>query len=415
VRTQDSGLRTQTGDLCLGLISGTSVDGIDAALVRIVGHGRGARVSLLAFATFPYPDALRAELLDLYDDGRNAVARLCSLNFAVGERFADAARALCSQARVDPNELSVIGSHGQTVWHQPAADPDSPLSTPSTLQIGEPTVIAARTGVTTVGDFRVADMAAGGQGAPLAPYFDWVVLTHETHGRCVQNIGGIGNVTWLPPSGDVADVRAFDTGPGNILLDGLVSLLTDGQQTFDRDGALAAEGTVDESLLTELLADPYLATPPPKTTGRERYGLAMCRDLLAGAALRVGDLIDGDVGAQRRARDLLATVTAFTAHSIADAYRRWLPDGAVVDEVLVNGGGARNPTLLAMLADLLVPTPVRPTDAIGLDGDAKEAMTFALLAHDTIAGWPTNIPAATGAARAVPLGKVALVLDQGSD
>lgn len=409
--TQDSGLRTQNGDLCLGLISGTSVDGIDAALVRIDGHGRGARVALVAFATFPYPEALRVELLALYDDSRNAVARLCSLNFAVGERFADAALALCRQAGLDPAEVSVIGSHGQTVWHQPAADPDAPLSTPSTLQIGEPAVIAARTGVTTVGDFRVADMAAGGQGAPLAPYFDWVILTHETNGRCVQNIGGIGNVTWLPTGGEAADVRAFDTGPGNILIDGLVSLLTGGHQAFDRDGALASAGDVDEGLLTELLADPYLAEPPPKTTGRERYGRPMCHALLAGADLREGALHDGDADAdgdaKRRAGDLVATVTAFTAHSIADAYRRWLPAGATVDEVFVNGGGARNPTLMAMLAELQAPVPVRPTDALGIDGDAKEAMTFALLAHDTLAGLPTNIPAATGARRGVPLGKIA--------
>ncbi len=409
MREQGAGGRGPDGALCLGLISGTSVDGIDAALVRIAGHGRGAAVDLVAFTTFPYPETLRAELLGLYDDTTNAVARLCSLNFAVGERFGRAALDLCAEAGVAPSALAVIGSHGQTVWHQPVAEPAWPLSTLSTLQIGEPSVIAARTGVTTVGDFRVADMAAGGQGAPLAPYFDWAVLTHPTRGRCVQNIGGIGNVTWLPPRGETADVRAFDTGPGNILIDGLVSLLSGGRETFDRDGALAAAGTPDDALLLDLLADPYLATPPPKTTGRERYGLPMCRQLLAGAGLDEGALVDGNADEQRRARDLLATATAFTAHTIADAYHRWLPSGASVDEVFVNGGGARNPTLMTMLADLLDSTPVRPTDALGLDGDAKEAMIFALLAHDSLAGLPTNIPAATGAHRAVPLGKIARV------
>lgn len=394
------------GKLCLGMISGTSVDGIDVAIVRITGHGKGAALDLAAFETVPYPDDLRAELLGIYDDASNAVVRLCSLNFAVGEQFAAAALAVCDRAGIDPAALAVIGSHGQTVWHQPTADPAWPLSTPSTLQIGEAAVIAVRTGVPTVGDFRVADMAAGGQGAPLAPYMDWVVFTDPAQGTCVQNIGGIGNVTWLPPGAAVDDVRAFDTGPGNILIDGLMTLLTNGAQTYDRDGALASSGTIDDALLAELLRDLYLDQPPPKTTGREYYGQAMCRDLLAKTGLTEGALQDADSATRAQAASLIATVTAYTARSIADAYRRWLPEDAAIDRVFVNGGGSRNPTLMRMLSDLLAPIPVDPTDAAGVNADAKEAMLFALMAHDTLAGLPTNVPGATGARQALPLGKI---------
>jgi len=392
------------GAICIGLISGTSVDGIDVAIVRIAGNGQGTTPELLAFETVPYPDAVRAELLGLYDDQANAVQRLCSLNVVVGECFADATIAVCARARIDLGEVEVVGSHGQTVWHQPEADPNVPLSTPSTLQIGEAAVIAARTGAPVMADFRVADMAVGGQGAPLASYFDWAVLGDPNGSRCVQNIGGIGNLTWLPAGGGVDDVIAFDTGPGNILIDGLVTLLTGGHHTFDRDGLLGAAGTIDDALLTTLLRDPYLDEAPPKTTGREYYGMAQCRGLIADAGLAEGALDGSDEAARQRGLDLIATATAYTARSIVDSYRRWLP--RLPDEVLVNGGGSRNPTLMRMLGEALAPIPVMATDAVGYDGDAKEAIAFALMAHDSLAGFPTNVPGATGASRAVPLGKL---------
>ncbi|HVL23177.1 MAG TPA: anhydro-N-acetylmuramic acid kinase [Thermomicrobiales bacterium] len=375
--------------MCVGMISGTSVDGIDVAIVRIDGHARGAAVELLGFDTVPYPEEVRAELLGLYDDQRNAVARLCSLNVVVGQCFAEAAKAQLAKAGIDAADVEVIGSHGQTVWHQPAADPADALIVPSTLQIGEAAVIAASVGAPVMADFRVADMAVGGQGAPLAPYLDWALFSDAMNGRCIQNIGGIGNVTWLPAGGAVEDVVAFDTGPGNMLIDALVARLTGGAQAFDRDGAIGMNGEVDYALLARLMADPYLDEAPPKTTGREYYGSAMVDEILAGRALTA---------------DVVATATAFTAHSIADAYQRWLPE--LPDEVFVNGGGARNPLLMRMLADALDGIPVRATDELGVDADAKEAMAFALMAHDSLAGYPTNIPGATGAARAVPLGKL---------
>ncbi|MGN6485636.1 MAG: anhydro-N-acetylmuramic acid kinase [Thermomicrobiales bacterium] len=392
--------------LCVGLMAGTSLDGIDAALVRIDGHARDAQLDLLAFATTPYPEAVRAELLALYDDQTDALARLSSLNVAIGELFADATLAICAEGGVDPAALEVIGSHGQTVWHQPLPDPANPLSRTSTIQIGEAAVIAARTGAPVMADFRVGDIAVGGQGAPLAPYFDWAIFSDPARNRAVQNIGGIGNITWLPAGGDGSDVIAFDTGPGNMLIDGVVSRLTHGMLTYDRDGVLAGTGTPIPGMLGHLLEDAYLRQPPPKTTGREYYGAAMVSRLLADVDLSPGALLGNDVDAatRQRACDLVATVTAFTAASIADACRRWLP--AIPDDLLVNGGGCRNPVLMRMLAEALSGTTVRATDAVGIDGDAKEAMLFALLAHDAVAGLPTNIPRATGATRAVPLGKL---------
>lgn len=390
--------------LCVGLISGTSVDGIDAALVEIDGHAQDARLKLVAFTTYPYPANVRAELLGLYDDQARAVVRICSLNAVIGELFADATIAICAKADVDPGTLEVIGSHGQTVWHQPEHDPAMPVSTPSTLQIGEAAIITARTGAPVIADFRVADMAVGGQGAPLAPYFDWAVFSDPERNRAVQNIGGIGNVTWVPKGGALDEVIAFDTGPGNMLMDGIVARLSAGTQIYDRDGLLGAAGTVDQAMLKQLLADPYLHQAPPKTTGREYYGSAMCDDLIFQAGLSEGALMHGDEEVGRRCRDLIATVTAFTAHSIANAYHDWLP--SLPEDVLVNGGGCRNPTLMKMLGELLPQSTVDATDAVGVDGDAKEAMLFALMAHDALAGYPTNIPGATGARRAIPLGKL---------
>ncbi len=389
---------------CIGLISGTSVDGVDVAIVTIKGHASNAKLDLIAFETIPYPAQVRTELLALYDDQSNAVARLCSLNVVVGECFAEATIAVAERAGIDLASVEIIGSHGQTVWHQPAPDPAWPLSTPSTLQIGEASVIAARTGVQVMADFRVADMAVGGQGAPLAPYFDWAVLTDPEKSRCVQNIGGIGNLTWLPAGCGVDEVIAFDTGPGNILIDGLVTMLTNGAQTYDRDGVFAAQGSLIPGMVDHLLEDEYLSAAPPKTTGREYYGAEQCRDLLDQVGVTAGALAGEDEVARQLACDLVATATAFTARSIGDAYRDWLPE--LPDEVLVNGGGCRNPTLMRMIAAGLPGIPVMATDAVGYDGDAKEAMAFALLAHDGLAGYPTNIPGATGATRSIPLGKL---------
>lgn len=381
----------------LGLMSGTSADGVDAAVVEIHGAPRSPSVELLAFTFVPFDAGQRASIFALFDPATSTVDRICYMNFALGEWFAAAALRAIQQAGLLPTDVALIGSHGQTIYHAVGEDTFATLSTSSplksTLQIGEAAVIAARTGITIVADFRVADVAAGGQGAPLVSYVDWLLLRHPRRVRAVQNIGGIANVTYLPPGDDAAGVLAFDTGPGNMLIDDAASRATAGALTFDRDGLLAARGRVEEVLLAELLAHPYLAHLPPKTTGREQFGAAFGGEVWARAMARG---LSGE--------DVVATLTAFTAASIADAYRRFLPQ--MPDEVILGGGGTSNPALVAMLREHLSPAMVTTHEAVGLSSDAKEAVAFALLAYETIHGRPGNLPRCTGAARRAVLGKI---------
>lgn len=376
--------------LVVGLMSGTSADGIDAALVEVSGAGLGARLRLVTGLTVPFPPADRDELFRMFDPQTATVDRLCRFNFRLGELFAEAALAVIAHAGLDVSQVDLIGSHGQTVWHIPPPHG-------ATLQVGEPAVIAERTGLPVVADFRVADMAAGGQGAPLVSYFDLVVFRHPTRSRAVQNIGGIGNVTYLParePDGcGPEDVLAFDTGPGNMLIDAVVATLTGGQQLLDRDGMMAARGRVDAAWLKDLLADPYLHLPPPKTTGREVYGRPFALRLLSEAQRR-----------QLSPEDTVATVSALTADSIVAAYRDFLLPRGGLHEVVVSGGGAHNAFLRQRIATALG-IPVRPSEEFGINGKLKEAMAFALLASDAVAGLPTNVPGATGAAGPRVLGK----------
>lgn len=373
--------------LTIGLISGTSLDGIDVAICHIEGHARQSKIEVLGFDTVAYPSEVRQELLDLYEDSGNAIARISSMNVVIGDAFAAAALQVLEANGLSADDVVLVGSHGQTVWHQPETEND--LIVQSTLQIGDASRIAAALNCPVVSDLRMADMAVGGQGAPIAAYMDWATFGNATLNRAVQNIGGIGNVTWVPANASVTDVIAFDTGPGNMLIDALVTQLTNGAQTYDADGAIGMNGAVNYDLLNDLMTDPYLDEAPPKTTGREYYGSAMVEAILEKHPLDA---------------NLITTITAFTAHSIADAYRRWLPE--LPDEVYVNGGGARNPLLMRMIADALDGIPVRSTDDLGISADAKEAVLIALIAHDSLAGYPTNIPGATGAERAVSLGNV---------
>lgn len=372
--------------LVIGLMSGTSVDGIDAALVRIRGGGPGVRIELVKFGTYPFAPAAREAIFPLFRPESARVDQICRMNFVLGEIFAEAALRLIREAGLRPEEIDLIGSHGQTIWHEPEPATVAGITTRSTLQIGEPAVIAERTGVVTVGDFRVRDVAAGGQGAPLVPYLDYCLLRDEQKNRATQNIGGIGNVTYLPAGCGVEQIIAFDTGPGNVIIDGLCSELFG--KPYDEDGAIAASGRVNPQLLAELMSHAYLQVEPPKSTGRELFGLQFARTLLGRA----------------EPADLVATATAFTAQSIADAYRRFL---GPVDEVFVGGGGARNPTLMRMLAEALPNARVTSHEAVGIDSDAKEAIAFALLANDAVLGLATNIPGATGG-RPVVMGKISL-------
>jgi len=372
-----------------GLMSGTSADGVDAAIVEIGPGG----VKVLAFESRPYPADVRRAIFRLFRPETARLDDLCHLNFVLGEIFAEAVIRLCAKSRLPLESLDLIGSHGQTVYHIPEGRRFGKRVVRSTLQIGEPSVIAERTGVTTVADFRPRDVAAGGEGAPLVPYTDHFLFQHSRKSRAVQNIGGIANVTYLPAGGGIGGVLAFDTGPGNMIIDRVAQRCTGGRKTYDAGGRLAARGTVDARLLAELLRHPYLKRRPPKSTGRERFGTPFSDALFARARKRrIAPL------------DILATVTALTARSIADAYRRHLP--GPVDEVILCGGGARNRTLVRMLEEAVAPAKIMRTDDLGIDADAKEAVSFAILAYATVHGIPANVPAATGAANHVVLGKI---------
>lgn len=382
----------------IGLMSGTSLDAIDAAMVRISGHGTEATVKLEQFESYPFPPKIRAAVRDLFDPKKARVDQICRYDFIIGELFAAAVMKLLEQHNVNADKVDLVAVAGQTIWHDPEPVVVSPdvdwapesLETRSTFAIGQSAVIAERTGIITIGDLRVRDVAAGGQGAPLVPYFDWALLRHKRRGRCVQNIGGIGNVTYLPPNGSWSDVVAFDTGPGNMIIDELASIATNGKQFIDTDGALAASGTVRQDLLERWMEDPYFSRTPPKTTGRELFGAQFARNIVRQSP---------DVNIE----DLIATATALTAESIARAYRDFVAPLGRIDEVLVAGGGGENPTLMKMLAERLPKYKILKYKA----SQAKEAMAMAMIANDAVAGLITNVAGATGG-RPTVLGKICL-------
>ena len=372
----------------IGLMSGTSADSIDAACVRFAGAPPRLDWELLSFVTLPMTAELRQEIFAAFRPETGTVDKLCQLNFTLGEWFAKASLEAVKAANLTPAQVDFIGSHGQTVWHIP---PNSGEGVASTLQLGNPAVIAERTGITVVSDFRSRDMAAGGQGAPLVPFVDNLLLSHPTLSRAVQNIGGIGNVTWLP-AGGAGEAFGFDTGPGNMLLDRAAEVLTQGQMHCDMDGKMAFAGKIQENFLQKWMSEePYFTRKPPKSTGRELFGVQRCDVYLKEMA-----------GLSKE--DILATLTAFTARSTAEAYKNFLP--ALPDEVLLCGGGARNPAIAAMLQKELPTSRIGRTEDAGLPGDSKEAVAFAVLGYETMNRRPGNLPAATGASGPVVLGSI---------
>jgi anhydro-N-acetylmuramic acid kinase len=373
----------------VGLMSGTSVDGVDAAVVEI---DRG-KVKLLVFDTFAYPAALRRQILDLCNPESARLDDVCHYNFVLGEVFADAVLKLCSKSGLSLGSIDLIGSHGQTIYHQPSGRRYGRKVICSTLQIGEPSIIAQRTGITTVADFRPRDMVVGGQGAPLVPYADYVLFKHKRLTRAIQNIGGIANVTFLPASCEQDDIIAFDTGPGNMVIDGIINMITNGRKRFDTSGKMAARGKVDKRLLDELLRHPFFRRQPPKSTGREEFGVDFTERIYRRA--RKKGLDDADT---------VATITALSAKSIAQAYRRFFK--VMPDEVILCGGGSHNRTLVEMLRVELPDVKMLSTDDFGISVDAREAVSFAILAWATINGITNNVPAATGAKKPVILGKI---------
>lgn len=390
--------------LVLGVMSGTSADGIDVALARISGSPPHLNAKLLGRAASKFPPGLRKEILGVAEQRPISAGELSQLNFRLGEVFADAVLAACRRFRISPQRIALIGSHGQTIFHQGAPVPFFGRATASTLQIGEPSIIAARTGITTVGDFRSADMAQGGQGAPLVPFADYLVYRDSNVGRVSLNLGGIANITVIPAGGSPDKVVAFDTGPANILIDALVGHFTHGRQRFDKNARIAREGRSIPALVDEIMRDPYLRIKPPKSTGREYYGYAYVQKVLA-------------LGRKHHAKpaDLIRAATIFTALSIVDALNRFVLPKTRIGQLIVSGGGANNPLILAQLAAALgerrshrqAAIQVVRSSAFGVPEDAKEAFAFALMAYETFHNRPSNLPSATGASGPAVLGKIA--------
>jgi anhydro-N-acetylmuramic acid kinase len=370
------------------LMSGTSADGIDVAIIDF-----GSALKVQAFDTYPYPASVGKAISKIFSGEKQSAKEICHLNFVIGQVFADAVIKLCSRSGIDISSIDLIGSHGQTVYHNPAGRRFGKKLLRSTLQIGEPSVIAERTGKTVVADFRPADVAAGGQGAPLVPYADYILFSDKKKNRVIQNIGGIANLTWLKAAGRLEDILAFDTGPGNMIIDHIAYLISKGKYRYDINGRIAAKGAANKPLLKKLMQHKFLKKCPPKSTGREEFGPAFSNNIFYNA-LKAGI----------KPEDILATVTAFTAQSIISAHKRFLP--CLPDEVILCGGGARNKTLVQMLRDGITPAKILITDCLGINADAKEAISFAILAAQTIRGIPNNVPSATGAKKPVVLGKI---------
>ncbi|WP_274365707.1 anhydro-N-acetylmuramic acid kinase [Paenibacillus thermotolerans] len=383
--------------LVVGLMSGTSLDGVDAAVVRLTGAGLNTKAELVSYTSRPYSEPVRERIKDICTIERSDVAQVCGINFYVAELFADVVREAADAAGLRMDDIDLVSSHGQTIWHIPVSSEDDAFMSRSTLQVGDISVLAKLTGKPVVGDFRPADMAVGGQGAPLAPYGDFILFRSAEKGRLLQNVGGIGNCAAIPAGARPEDVFAFDTGPGNMIIDQAVYVLSGGGRAYDEGGAWAAEGEADLALVERMMEHPYFRMPPPKSTGRELFGKAYAEEFIGTAR-----------GRGLRDADIVATATAFTAHSIAQGYKAFVFPRSKIHEVIVTGGGAHNRTLLAMLGQLLPGQRVMNSQALGFNDDAKEAVIFAILGNDFMHGAVNNLPPATGASRPTVMGKLAL-------
>jgi anhydro-N-acetylmuramic acid kinase len=397
--------------LVLGLMSGTSADGIDVALAKISGAPPNLNAELLNHTSINFPPAIRKEILRVAEQQPITAGELSQLNFRLGEVFAEAAQTACKRFRIATKKIALIGSHGQTIFHQGPRVPYLGRPTASTLQIGEPSIIAARTGITTIADFRPADIAQGGQGAPLVPYADYLLYRHPKLGRVSLNLGGIANITVLPAAAKPSQIFAFDTGPANMLIDALVQHFTHERHRYDKNASFARRGHINQYLIRHLMQDPYLKLRPPKSTGREYFGASYVRKLLT-------------LGRKRKisSADLLHTVTYFSAGSVVDALRRFVFPRYKISHLVVSGGGVRNPLLMLQLKVLLLASSlgdsrfsssssrnsveVLPSSRLGVPTEAKEAYAFALMAYETFHQRPSNLPSATGATAPAILGKI---------
>ena len=377
-----------------GLMSGTSLDGVDVVLAYLDGSGKDIRTEILAFDMVPYPADLVRRLMANSIPNTSSVKDISQLNVRLAHVYADAVKRVAGEAGIAVDSIDLIGSHGQTIHHVPVAEDVAGQEITSTLQIGDPSVLANLTNIPVVGDFRLADMALGGQGAPLVPYFDYIQFSSDDETRALLNLGGIANITVLPRGGSASDVIAFDTGPANMVIDGLAQEFLN--QPFDRGGAFAASGSVDDDFLADLLMqDTYLSVAPPKSTGREHYNPTYVRALLEQGRSR--NLSD---------RDIMATASTFTAYAVYQAYARFIRDNHTADVLIVAGGGRHNDFIMSKLRASFAPIEVVPIDDFGMQADLKEALCFAVLAHETANGVPTSMPSVTGASRPAILGKL---------
>ncbi|MCL2572149.1 MAG: anhydro-N-acetylmuramic acid kinase AnmK [Defluviitaleaceae bacterium] len=381
-------LSTKNEKYVIGLMSGTSVDGIDAALVRISGNYTATTVDEIAFETYPYPEATRELIFRLFDDSNSA--DICHMNFLLGGLFADAAVNITKKAGIDIQDIDLIGSHGQTIYHIPEPTKDYPLK--STLQIGESAVIAHKTGRITVSDFRTADMAAGGVGAPLVPYTEFLLFSGSNKNIALQNIGGIGNITAIPQNAIPESIIAFDTGPGNMIIDYLTQKIFG--RSFDKNGEIAAKGAVCPQILAHLMDSWFIKKAPPKATGRELFGKSFSEKLYT--LCKEKNMLDADI---------IATATAFTAQSISYSLKHIPFD---ISQIIVAGGGAYNHALMQMISNSLPSINIIAYEQIGKNSNAKEAVAFAILANETICGNTSNLPSVTGASCSKILGKISI-------
>ena len=374
-------------------MSGTSLDGVDAALVEIAGSGEGTRIQLKHFVSVPFANDVQAELLRVASQTPVAAQVISHLNFLLATLYTEAITQLCGEAGIGLNQVDLIGSHGQTIFHQSEPAPFCGRMLASTLQIGEGSLLAENTGITTISDFRPRDMAAGGKGAPLIPYVDYLIFRDQHLGRVLLNVGGIANITSLPAAATIEQVKAFDTGPGNMVIDALVRRFTNAEKTYDANGLIGARGQVISPLLENLLRDPFIKAQPPKTAGREQFGEAFVQQML-------------HYSKASRFEDLVCTATELTARSVAAAVTRFVFPETTLQQMIVSGGGARNTFLMQRLQLALPDIKVLSSDDLGIPTAAKEAIGFAILANETLHLHPGNVPKATGARHPVVLGKV---------
>jgi anhydro-N-acetylmuramic acid kinase len=386
-------LDENTKKLAIGILSGTSVDGIDVALLKISGSDINTKIKLVDFYTFPYSKSVRNAIMTNSIAATASVDKICKLNIILGKLYAEAALEICKKNRISSSKISFIGSHGQTIHHLPENRVYAGINMKSTLQIGDPSVIANLTGITTVGDFRVADCSVGGGGAPLVPYFDYILFQSKKYNRGLLNIGGISNITVIPKNSTKDDVVAFDTGPGNMLIDGFMKVLF--KKDIDTNGKYASKGTMNDDVLNFLSKDNFYKKKPPKSTGREHYGFKFQKSVLKSFN-------------HKNKYDLLRTITEFTAIAINYNYQKFILPTTKIDELIVSGGGAKNFVLMKSLKNYFKDVKIKTFNSFGLTVDSKESALFAVLANECLLGKPANMPSVTGSKKDVILGKICL-------